>query len=273
VDVDPARLLITAAHIEEAISPRTAAVIVVHLYGHPADMDAISQIARAKGIAVIEDAAQAHGATWKGRRAGGLSDAGCFSFYPGKNLGALGDAGSVVTNDLALADRVRSLSNHGRLPGAPHLHEVIGTHGRLDTLQAAFLSIKLKHLDAWNAARNWAAAQYESALADLPVETIQTAEGACSSYHLAVIQTPYRDALRERMTAEGITTGIHYPIPCHLQRAFRRDRVRPLPVTERAAGRILSLPMYPNIQGPQIRRVVGVIESSLKQLEQLSVGS
>jgi dTDP-4-amino-4,6-dideoxygalactose transaminase len=281
IDVAPSTLLMTAAHVEEVISRRTAAVIVVHLYGQPADMDAIGRVARAAGIAVIEDAAQAHGSAWRGGRAGGLSDAGCFSFYPGKNLGALGDAGAVTTNDPALADRIRSLGNHGsppgarhlHEPGARHLHEIIGTNARLDALQAAVLSVKLKHLDAWNANRRRAAAQYELALADFPVETVRTTEDACSNYHLVVIQTPHRDALRERMAAQDISTGIHYPIPCHLQRAFLRDRVRPLPVTERAASQILSLPMSPNIHDAQIRRVVEVIDHSLKGLERSSLGS
>jgi dTDP-4-amino-4,6-dideoxygalactose transaminase len=165
-----------------------------------------------------------------------------------------------------LADRMRSLSNHGRPPGAPYLHELVGTNGRLDALQAAFLSVKLKHLDAWNLARRRAAERYESELAELPVETVRTTAGACSTYHLAVIQTPHRDALRDRMAAEGIATGIHYPIPCHFQRAFAEHRVRPLPAVERSARRILSLPMFPNIQDLQIRRVVEVIDRSLKEL-------
>jgi dTDP-4-amino-4,6-dideoxygalactose transaminase len=169
VDVDPATLLMTAGDVSAALSPRTAAVIAVHLYGQPADMDALGEVARRAGIVVIEDAAQAHGATWNGRRAGGLSTVGCFSFYPGKNLGAYGDAGAIVTNDAALAERVRSLANHGRAANDAGLHEHRGGNHRLDTLQAAVLLAKLPHLDRWNAQRRAAAERYRRLLADLPV--------------------------------------------------------------------------------------------------------
>lgn len=269
VDVDPSTLLVTAASVQEAITLRTAAVIAVHLYGQPADMDAIGRVAQAAGLAVLEDAAQAHGATWNGRKAGSLSDVGCFSFYPGKNLGAFGDAGAVVTRDFALADRVRRMSNHGRPPDAAHLHEMVGTSNRLDALQAAILSVKVKRLDTWNACRRRAATVYGTVLAGLPqgagfpLEMVQLADGACSSHHLMVMQTAHRDRLRRSLAAEGIATGIHYPIPCHLQTAFRANRMPPLPVVERAAERVLSLPMFPHLTDSQIRQVGDALHRAL----------
>ncbi|CAA9288152.1 MAG: Aminotransferase, DegT/DnrJ/EryC1/StrS family, partial [uncultured Chloroflexia bacterium] len=235
-DVDPATLLLTAETINPQLTPRTAAVMVVHLYGQPADMDAINALAARAGICVIEDAAQAHGASWRDRPAGGLSRAGCFSFYPGKNLGAFGDAGAVVTNDAALADRIRAMSNHGRCHDDPYRHETLGGNHRLDALQAAILSVKLRRMDAWNAGRRRAAAVYASALSALPVRPVSIAPGAGSSHHLAVIRTPARDALRQALSAAQIGTGIHYPIPCHLQAPFLSERGPALPVTERAAG-------------------------------------
>jgi dTDP-4-amino-4,6-dideoxygalactose transaminase len=266
VDVDATTLLMTAVSVSNALTARTAGVIVVQLYGQPADMDAVNQVARGAGIAVIEDAAQAHGATWKGKRTGSLSDVGCFSFYPGKNLGAFGDAGAVVTRDFGLASRVRSMSNHGRPPGRPHLHDVVGTNHRLDALQAAILSVKLKRLDAWNADRRRAAQLYQTLLTDLPVEFVGTAAGACSSYHLAVIQAAHRDELRQRLIAEGISTGIHYPIPCHRQRAFLTHQTPSLPAVERAANRILSLPMFPHLTDVQITHVADAIDRALNEV-------
>ena len=170
-DVDPATLLLTADGMRAAITDRTAAVIIVHLYGQPADMEQINEAASAANLCVIEDAAQAHGATWKGKKAGSLSRVGCFSFYPGKNLGAFGDAGAVVTDDLTLAQKIRSLSNHGRSDGDSYRHELIGANHRMDALQAAILSVKLTRLDDWNSGRRRAATRYESALAGLPVRT------------------------------------------------------------------------------------------------------
>jgi dTDP-4-amino-4,6-dideoxygalactose transaminase len=266
IDVEPATLLMTAASVEAALSARTAAVIPVHLYGQPVDMDAINQVAAAAGIEVIEDACQAHGATWRGRSVGTLGRIGCFSFYPGKNLGAFGDAGAVVTNDHALAEHVRSISNYGR-KGAPYHHEVVGTNKRLDGLQAAILSVKLKRLAAWTEGRRRAAARYEAALADLPVSMVQNAPGAFNTYHLAVIRTAWRDELRERLASEGISTGIHYPIPCHLQPAFASADVPSLPVAERAAEQILSLPMHPHLSDADIAFIADAIDRALTELE------
>jgi dTDP-4-amino-4,6-dideoxygalactose transaminase len=267
IDVDPATLLMTAEGVQAMITGRTAAVVVVHLYGQPADMDALGAVARAAGIAIIEDAAQAHGATWNGKPAGSQSDAGCFSFYPGKNLGAFGDAGAVVTQDPALARRIRMLSNHGRPAGAPHLHEMVGGTNRLDALQAAILSIKLKRLDDWNAGREHAMQLYRNALRDMPVEFVRTAPGARSCHHLAVIQVDRRDDLRRSLAAADIATGIHYPIPCHRQRPFLDERTPPLPVTERAAHRILSLPMYPHLTEEQVYHVAEAIGRAMAEPE------
>jgi dTDP-4-amino-4,6-dideoxygalactose transaminase len=266
VDVDPATLLMTAPAVEAAITPRTAAVIVVHLYGQPADMESIRRVAAAAGIAVVEDAAQAHGATWNGQRAGALGDIGCFSFYPGKNLGAFGDAGAVVTDDPALAARIRSISNHGRVPNDAHRHDVLGGNHRLDGLQAAVLSVKLKRLDVWNAARRHAAGFYEARLAELPVEPTKTAAAARSSHHLFVIQTSHREELRRRLALDGIATGIHYPVPCHRQPAFLSEKTPRLPVAERAADRVLSLPMFPHLGESDIKRVAAAIERALVEL-------
>jgi dTDP-4-amino-4,6-dideoxygalactose transaminase len=267
VDVDPSTLLITAAGTRAALTPRTVAVIVVHLYGQPVDMGAIDLVASAAGIAVIEDAAQAHGATWRGRPVGGLSRVGCFSFYPGKNLGAFGDAGAVVTGDLALAERIRSMSNHGRPPGRSDRHELIGGNDRLDALQAEVLSAKLARLDAWADGRRRVATRYAAALTDLDLAMVANAAGADSCPHLVVIQSPWRDQLQQRLDAEGIATGVHYPIPCHLQPAFAGISTPALPVVEQAADRVLSLPTYPHLGDADIGRIASALERALLELE------
>jgi dTDP-4-amino-4,6-dideoxygalactose transaminase len=264
VDVDPATLLITAEGVRRAVTARTAAVIVVHLYGQPANMDAINAVASAAGIAVIEDAAQAHGATWNDKKAGSMSLAGCFSFYPGKNLGAFGDAGAMVTNDGVLADKIRALSNHGRRHDDPYRHDLIGGNHRLDALQAAILSVKLTRLDAWNEGRRRAARRYAAALSGLPAELQSIDPRAISSHHLAVIQTDQRDRLRRALDAEQIGTGIHYPIPCHRQAPFATEGMPDLQITERAADRMLSLPMFPHLSDAQIGQVVDVIRRTLE---------
>jgi dTDP-4-amino-4,6-dideoxygalactose transaminase len=268
IDVDPSTLLMTAAGVAAAVTARTAGVIAVHLYGQPVNMDAIQRVAAAAGIAVVEDAAQAHGATWAGRRVGSLSDVGCFSFYPGKNLGAFGDAGAVVTGDSALAERIRKASDHGRPRGAPHLHEIRGGTHRLDAIQAAILLVKLKRLDSWNTGRRRAAACYDAALAGLPLERVKCPAGGCSNHHLAVVQTPHRNAVRQKLTMEDIATGIHYPVPCHRQPAFASSDAPRLPVVEHAANHILSLPMSPHLSEAAVRRVVDSIARALAELEQ-----
>ncbi len=266
VDVDPSSLLVTAAGVRAAITPRTAAVLPVHLYGQPVDMDAVNEVAAAAGIAVVEDAAQAQGATWRGKGAGSLSRAGCFSFYPGKNLGAFGDAGAVVTDDHELAERIRVLSNHGRSLDAHHRHERVGGNHRLDGLQAAILSVKLKRLDAWNASRRKVAGWYDALLAGLPVELVQTAAGAVSNHHLFVVRSQHRDELRQRLAAEGIATGIHYPIPCHRQPAVGAADAPSLPVAERAAASVLSLPMHPHVTEGDVARIAAAVGRILATL-------
>jgi dTDP-4-amino-4,6-dideoxygalactose transaminase len=263
IDVDPQTLLMTAEAVERACTPRTAAVIVVHLYGQPVDMDAMRAVADRRGIALIEDAAQAHGATWRGKRAGSFGDAGCFSFYPGKNLGAFGDAGAVVTNDRQVADRIRSYANHGRSPTEANRHLVVGSNRRLDGIQAAILSAKLPHLERWNAGRRRVAGFYRNALSGLPVRPVSVAAGAVSVHHLAVIEVDRRDEVRAALSAAGIGTGIHYAEPCHLQPAFPEFGAMSLPVSERAAGRILSLPMGPHVTADQVNRVAGVLAEAV----------
>ena len=263
VDVDADTLLMTAQAIEAACSPQTAAVVVVHLFGQTADMDAIAAVARRRGIFVVEDAAQAHGATWRGRRAGSMGDVGCFSFYPGKNLGAFGDAGGLVTNHSDVADYARTFSNHGRDPDAADRHLVVGDNRRLDGLQAAILSAKLPHLDRWNAARRRAVERYRDALADLPVRFIHAHPDAVSSHHLAVVEVAGRAGVRRQLQAEGISTGVHYAVPCHRQPAFSEFSSLALPVAEAAAQRILSLPLHPLLADHQIDRVAAALERAL----------
>jgi len=262
-DVNPTTLLMGADEIRQVMSSRTAAAVVVHLYGQPADMDAISSLAQAAGIAVVEDAAQAHGAKWKGRPVGGGSDACCFSFYPTKNLGAFGDAGAVVTDDPALAERVRLLSNHGRPRQNNDLHELVGGTHRLDALQAAVLSVKLKRLDAWNAARARAALRYAELLSGLPLHLVGTAEGASSSHHCFVIESSHRDAIQQTLANANIASKIYYPVPCHRQIAFHAEHTPCLPASESAATRVLSLPLFPQIREEQIKLVVENVQCAL----------
>jgi len=259
VDVDPQTLLMTADAVDRACTPRTAAVIAVHLFGQPVDMDAMRALADRRGIALIEDAAQAHGATWNGTRTGGFGDAGCFSFYPGKNLGAFGDAGAVTTNDRQVAERIRSLANHGRALNDAQLHVLVGGNRRLDSIQAAILSAKLPHLGRWNAIRRDVADDYRAALAGLQVKSVAIAPGAASSYHLKVVEVEQRDRVRATLANAGIATGIHYAEPCHRQPAFSGFAGERFPVSEAAAGRILSLPMGPHMNTEKVQRVADAL--------------
>ena len=255
VDVDPDTLLVTAETIEPAITSHTAAVIVVHLYGQPCAMDAITELTDRHGLALVEDAAQAHGAEWNGRRVGGFGTAASFSFYPGKNLGAFGDAGAVVTDDASLASRVRSLANHGRADGEHVIHDLMGGNSRLDGIQAAVLSVKLGHLDGWNSARRKARDRYVDQLANLAAAArpVAEADGAFSVWHLNVVQVDDRDAVIDTMRADGIDVRIHYPQPCHHHPTVP---ARPhLPVVDASTPRLLSLPLFPTITDEQIDRV------------------
>jgi dTDP-4-amino-4,6-dideoxygalactose transaminase len=262
-DVSPDTLLLTAPDLEAAITPRARAVVVVHLYGQLPDMDALGEAAARAGLALIEDAAQAHGATWRGRRAGSFGSAGCFSFYPGKNLGAFGDAGAVVTADPALADRLRVLRDHGRATGSHYRHELVGSNSRLDALQAVVLSAKLPRLQAWNEARRSVAARYHAAFAFGPAWPVREEPGSCGAYHLAVVRVPARERVQERLAAAGVQTQVHYPIPCHLQAPYERYAAGPLPVSERAAAEVLSLPMFPHLTAGQVSRVCEAVHEVL----------
>jgi dTDP-4-amino-4,6-dideoxygalactose transaminase len=260
-DVDPATLLITPAAIDAAVTSRTRAVIVVHLYGQMPDMDALSAAARRAGIAIIEDAAQAHGADWRGRRAGSVGYAGCFSFYPGKNLGAFGDAGAVVTSDAHLATRLRALRDHGRTSGSHYEHAYLGMNSRLDAVQAVVLSAKLARLDEWNAARRAIAEQYRAAAAGTDIRLVAEAPGAHGVYHLAVARVARRAQVRDWLRGRGIETGIHYPVPIHLMAPYQKLSTGTLPVAESAAQELLSLPMFPHMTQEQITHVCNCIET------------
>jgi dTDP-4-amino-4,6-dideoxygalactose transaminase len=265
VDIGPDTYNIDPDQIEAAITPATRAIIPVHLYGRPADMDAITSIARKHDLRVFEDACQAHGARYRGRRTGGLSDAAAFSFYPSKNLGAFGDAGMVVTDDPAIEERLRVLRNLGIT--SRHVHEFKGSNHRLDTFQAAILEAKLPHLDEANAARRTAAALYGQALTDLPVSLPSEAVDSDHVYHLYVIQVDDRDGLQRHLEREGVATGIHYPTPIHLQPAFRElgYSAGDFPVAESSARRILSLPMYPKIGPESVAYTADVVRSYLTE--------
>jgi len=261
VDVDPSTSNINVECIEPAITSRTKAIIPVHLYGQPADMDPILEIARRRGLVVVEDACQAHGARYKGRRVGSLGDVAAFSFYPAKNLGAYGDGGMVTTNDERTADALRMLRNYGQREKYHHL--LPGFNRRLDTLQAAILRVKLHHLDDWNGARRRHAERYAQLLAGSEIITPVVAKHVESVWHLYVIQTEDRDALREELDHNGIATGIHYPIPIHLQPAYRNlGHTRgEFPVAERQAEQILSLPMYAELTAGQIEYVAASVRN------------
>lgn len=259
VDVDPRTCNMDAGLLAEAITPRTKAILPVHLYGQPADMDPILEVADRHGLTVIEDAAQAHGARYHGRRTGSMGRVAGFSFYPAKNLGAYGDAGAVVTNDAAVAEKVRLLHDHGQRSKYDHAAE--GYCNRLDTLQAVVLRVKLRRLDEWNASRRQVAAWYNERLSDLPVVLPYVLDGVEHVYHLYVIRTERRDDLRKHLSERGIGTGMHYPVPLHLLDAYRGRGYRrgQFPVTEDWAARGLSLPMFAEMTESQVDEVAGAI--------------
>jgi len=267
VDVDPQTLLMDVHKLEAAITPLTRAIVPVHLYGSCVDMRAVMAIAGRHNIPVIEDAAQAQGATSHGRKAGDFGQAGCFSFYPGKNLGACGDAGAVITSDPYLADRMRQARDHGRA-GKKYEHAFVGRNSRMDGLQGAILRVKLRHLDAWNARRREIAACYEQLLTGTGAVPVAVPLGSEPVYHQFVIRTGDRDRLRRALEGERIQTGIHYPIPLHRQPAFA-PYVSPsssatLRVTDAAAAEIVSLPMYPELSDDDVVRVAAAIAHCCK---------
>ena len=269
VDVDPQTLLMDVRQLDEAITPWTRAILPVHLYGSCVDVAAVMAIAARHGIDVIEDAAQAQGATSRGKRAGGTARAGCFSFYPGKNLGACGDAGAVITSDLEVASRMRQMRDHGRA-GKKYEHELVGRNSRMDGLQGAILRVKLRHLDDWNARRREIAASYRAVLDDAGVVPVEVPSSSEPVYHQFVIRTAERDAIRRALEARGIQTGIHYPIPLHRQPAFtpylQPSAADHLRETDAAAAEILSLPMYPELSDADVRRVAASIVECLEDL-------
>lgn len=248
--------------IEAAIGPSTRAIMPVHLYGQPADMDAISEIARARGLKVIEDAAQAHGARYKGRRAGSLGDAAGFSFYPGKNLGAFGDGGAVVTSDAALAERIRLLRNYGS--ARKYVHPAMGVNSRLDELQAAFLRVRLRRLDDWNARRARIAAAYLEDLADSALVLPHVPDGHAPAWHLFVVRSEGRDEVLRSAAAAGIDLLVHYPIAPHLQEAYAGLGIPrgALPIAERLQDEVISLPIGPHLALDDARRTAQLLRST-----------
>ena len=259
VDIDPVSYTIAAPAIEEAITPRTRAIIPVHLYGQAADLDPIRALAEQHNLHVIEDAAQAHGAEYKGRRVGGLGTAGCFSFYPSKNLGAYGEAGAVVTNDEDIANRLRLLRQHGQT--SKYAHAMVGYNFRLEEIQAAVLNVKLAHLDKWNNGRRERAARYNELLSDTGLVLPREMEYSRHVYHVYAVQCDNRDEVRNRLDANGIQSGVHYPIPVHLQPAYASlgYKAGDLPVTERLSDRVLSLPLFAELTDQQQRAVAAAI--------------
>lgn len=266
IDIDERTYGMNPELLEAAITPRTKAIMPVHLFGHPVDMDPILEIANAHGIPVVEDAAQAHGSRYKGRRAGTMGAAGAFSFYPGKNLGAFGEAGAVVTDDDTLAKKMRMFRDHGQ--AKKYFHDVVGWNCRMDGIQGAVLSIKLRHLDERNQLRRDRAAQYDEALRDQV--TLVTPVGSANvehNYHIYAVRVPNRDAVLEAMTASGIGCGIHYPVPVHLQNAYKDLPYQKgdFPIAERCAEEFLSLPMFPELTPGQVDEVAGTLKELLQR--------
>jgi dTDP-4-amino-4,6-dideoxygalactose transaminase len=260
VDIDDLTYTMDPTRLEAAITPRTKAIIPVHLLGQCADMDPILEIAKRHDIPVVEDACQAHGASYKGRRAGNLGVAGCFSFYPGKNLGAFGEAGAITTNDNALADRIRMFRDHGQ--ARKYHHDVVGWNARMDGIQAAVLQLKLPHLDPNNDLRRAHAAQYAELLADIPgLRTPLESPHGRHVYHVYALRVPDRDRILNDLQQRGIGCGIHYPIPVHLQQAYASlSHARgAFPIAERCAGEFLSLPMFPELTEDQVAAVAQAV--------------
>ena len=263
VEPDPATCNIDPERIEAAITPRTRAIIAVHLYGQPADMDPIREIAQRHGLRVIEDAAQAHGARYKGRRTGSLGDAAGFSFYPGKNLGALGDGGAITTDDAALAARLRLLRNYGST--VKYRHDVQGVNSRLDEIQAAVLRVKLPHLDAENAARRGIAETYRARLRGLPLTLTSALPGSEPVWHLMVLRSAQRSRLQAALTSCGIGHMVHYPTACHRQGAYASGVWPLLPIAEGLADEALSVPMAPYLSTHDVGSVAEALQDCLQQ--------
>ena len=265
VDIDPLTCNIDPAKIEAAITPKTKVIMPVHLYGTCADMDPILDIARHHNLLVIEDAAQAVGAEYKGRRAGSMGDLASFSFYPGKNLGAYGEGGAVVTNNEEYGEVIKQLRDQGQ--SAKYYHERVGYNYRLEAIQGAVLGVKLKHLDDWNAARRRHAAVYRRELADVGLRLLEEPAGSQSVYHIFPLFTERRDELRAHLQAAGVSTGVHYPIPVHLQRGFSNlgYSAGDLPHTERVCREVLSLPIYPELADETVMQIADSVRQFCRQ--------
>jgi len=263
IDVDPATYVMDVNLLEAAITPRTRAIIPVHLFGHPAPMDAIMSIAERYGLFVIEDVAQAVGSEWKGKRSGSYGHIGCYSFYPSKNLGAYGDGGAVTTNDDELARKLRLLRNYGQ--ETKYYHQIIGYNSRLDTLQAAILRVKLPKLPNWTNQRRSAAKRYSELLRNLRCKLPIEAAGAKHVYHCYVIEVQNRDVVLSYLRSHGVMAQVHYPMPVHLQECYRKLgwSKRHFPVTERAANHMISLPIYPEITPEQQEYVASILEDAI----------
>jgi dTDP-4-amino-4,6-dideoxygalactose transaminase len=259
VDIEDSTFNIDPARIEQAITPRTRALMPVHLYGHPADLDSLLKVARKHNLPLLEDAAQAHAAKYRGRKVGTFGELSGFSFYPGKNLGAYGEGGALVTNNAAMAARARGLREHGSTQR--YYHDEVGFNYRMEGIQGAVLGIKLKHLDEWTRQRRGVAHAYHKLLADTPLKLPLEADYAESAYHLYVVRHPRRDELKKHLEANKIGCALHYPLPLHLQKCYASlgYKAGDFPVAEQAAKECLSLPIYPELTDGQIRRVAEVV--------------
>jgi dTDP-4-amino-4,6-dideoxygalactose transaminase len=261
VDVDDATMNLDPKLIEKAITPRTKAVLPVHLYGLPFDVDGIREVCKKHNLPLMEDACQAHGAKYKGKTVGGLGEVSCFSFYPGKNLGAFGEGGALVTNNAEFAKRARSLREHGST--VRYYHDEVGFNYRMEGIQGAVLGIKLKHLPAWTSERQRVAKRYAELLKDTPLQLPVQPANAESVWHLYVVRHPRRDELKAHLEANGVGCALHYPLPLHLQKCYASlgHKVGDFPNSEKSAAQCLSLPIYPELTDAQILRVVEVVKS------------
>jgi dTDP-4-amino-4,6-dideoxygalactose transaminase len=266
VDIDPGTLNLDPARLEKARTRRTRGVLPVHLFGQPCDMERIGRFARRHRLRVVEDACQAHGARFRGRTVGRWGDAGCFSFYPTKNLGGMGDGGMIVTESADLAEKLRRLRNCGRPPGASYRHDELGYNERLDNLQAAALRVKLPRLMEWTRQRRLLADVYREELGNCPAVPLRETKGAGSVFHVFTVRAPDRDGLRDHLRRHGIDSAVFYPTPLHLQPAFRYLGYGPgdFPEAEKAAGEVVSLPLYPGLSLSAVRRVAAAVRGFYK---------
>ncbi|HEU6449503.1 MAG TPA: DegT/DnrJ/EryC1/StrS family aminotransferase [Verrucomicrobiae bacterium] len=265
VDIDDATFNLNPALIEKAITPRTKVIMPVHLYGHPFDLDPILEICRKHKLPLVEDACQSHAAKYKGKTVGTFGDISCYSFYPGKNLGACGEGGALLTNNDPFAARAKSLREHGS--AVRYYHDEVGFNYRMEGIQGAVLGVKLKHLAKWTAERRRVAHRYHELLADTPLQLPREAGYAESAYHLYVVRHPRRDELKKFLEDNGVGCAIHYPIPLHLQKCYADlgYKNEDFPVTEKAARECLSLPIYPELTDAQIQRVAEVIKNFFRK--------